>query len=76
MPVPNLTLFHPLEFVGFYVSPLVLWAAVAIIPYALAHLLLSRFNLYRFVWHRSLFNLGLYVLMVGALLAFGTGIWL
>ena len=38
--------------------------------------LLDRFGLYRFVWHRSLFNLALYVLLVGGAVLFGNLSWL
>jgi hypothetical protein len=74
--LPHLSAFHDVEFVGFYVSPLLLWAGVALIPFALLRWLLDRYGLYRFVWHRSLFNLALYVLLVGGATLVGNGSWL
>lgn len=71
MYAPDLAVFHPVEFLGFYLPPQMLWALVALLPFALARWLIGRFGLYRFVWHRPLFNLALYVLMVGAVVLLG-----
>jgi hypothetical protein len=76
MDVPSLAAFHTVEFVGFYLPPLMLWAAGAIIPFVILRWLLERFGLYRFVWHRSLFNLALYVLLMGGVVFFGNLAWL
>jgi hypothetical protein len=73
---PNLTLFHTVEFAGFYLPPLMLWAAAAIVPFIVLRRLFERLGLYRFVWHRSLFNLSLYVLLVGGALFLGNLAWL
>ena len=72
MSVPSLAVFHSVEFLGFYLPPALLWAGAAVIPFAVLRWLLERFGLYRFVWHRSLFNLALYVLLVGGGVVFGT----
>jgi hypothetical protein len=70
MSLPNLTVFQNVEFVGFYLPPLVPWLVGAIPPFLVFRWLLARLGLYRFVWHRSLFNLSLYVLLVcGAVFA-------
>jgi hypothetical protein len=74
--LPRLAVFHNVEFIGFYLPPLLLWAGIALIPFALVRWLLDRFGLYRFVWHRSLFNLALYVLLVGGAVLFGNLSWL
>ena len=76
MDLSNLVAFHTVEFVGFYLPPLMLWAGGAIIPFVVLRWLLERFGLYRFVWHRSLFNLALYVLLVGGAVFFGNLAWL
>jgi hypothetical protein len=52
------------------------WAGGAIIPFVIVRWLLERFGLYRFVWHRPLFNLALYVLLMGGLVFFGNLAWL
>lgn len=74
--LPDLAVFHDIEIVGFYVSPLLLWSAAALIPFALLRWLFDRYGLYRFIWHRSLFNLALYVLLVGGAVLIGNWSWL
>jgi Protein of unknown function (DUF1656) len=76
MSTPSIAVFHTVEFFGFYLPPLVLWAATSLIPFIVFRWLLDRFDLYRFVWHRSLFNLALYVLLVGGVIFFGNLAWL
>jgi uncharacterized protein DUF1656 len=72
MSLPSLAVFHSVEFLGFYLPPMLLWAGAAVIPFAALRWLLERLDLYRFIWHRSLFNLALYVLLVGSGVFFGT----
>lgn len=76
MNVPNLAVFHTIEFLGFYLPPLALWAAGAVIPFILLRWLLRRSGFYRFVWHSPLFNIALYVLLVGGFVALGNLAWL
>jgi hypothetical protein len=76
MDVPSLAAFHTVELVGFYLPPLMLWAAGAIIPFVILRWLLEHFGLYRFVWHRPLFNLAIYVLLMGGLVFVGNLAWL
>jgi hypothetical protein len=76
MDLPSLAAFHTVEFLGFYLPPLALWAGGALIPFAVLRSLVERFGLYRFVWHRSLFNLALYVLLMGGVVFFGNLAWL
>jgi hypothetical protein len=59
MGLPSLAAFQTVEFLGFYLPPLILWAAVAIIPFVVLRWLMERLGLYRFIWHRPLFNLSL-----------------
>jgi hypothetical protein len=76
MDLPSLAAFHTVEFLGFYLPPLALWAGGALIPFAVLRSLVERFGLYRFVWHRSLFNLALYVLLMGGVVFLGNLAWL
>jgi hypothetical protein len=76
MDVPSLAAFHTVEVVGFYLPPLMFWAGGAIIPFVILRWVLERFGLYRFVWHRPLFNLAIYVLLMGGLVFFGNLAWL
>jgi hypothetical protein len=73
---PRLAAFHTLEFFGFDLPPLMLWASVALILFAVLRRLLERLDFYRFVWHRSLFNLAIYVLLVGGIAFLGSLAWL
>ena len=76
MDLPTLAAFHTVEFLGFYLPPLALWAGGALIPFAVLRWLVEQFGLYRFVWHRSLFNLALYVLLMGGVVFLGNLAWL
>ena len=76
MSVPSLATFHNVEFLGFYLPPLLLAACAALILFAILRWLLERLGFYRFVWHRSLFNLALYVLLVGGIVYCGNQGWL
>lgn len=76
MSLPGLAVFHTVEFFGFYLPPLVLWAAASLLPFVVLRWLLDRFNLYRFVWHRPLFNLALYMLLAGGVVFVGNLAWL
>ena len=53
-----------IDLYGVFVSPLLLWVAIALPLTALLRRLLARAGLYRFVWHRPLFDLALLVMMV------------
>jgi uncharacterized protein DUF1656 len=76
MSVPTLAAFHTLEIAGFYLPPLMLWAGATLVPFIIVRWLLERFGFYRYVWHRPLFNLALYVLLVGGVVFLGTLTWL
>jgi hypothetical protein len=76
MSMLNLAVFHTVEVAGFYLPSLTIWVALAAVPSVLLQRGLERFGLYRFVWHRSLFNLALYVLLVGGVVLLGNLAWL
>ena len=42
MDLPSLAAFHTVEFLGFYLPPLPLWAAAALIPFVMLRWLLDR----------------------------------
>ena len=65
MDSPSLAALHTVEFLGFYLPPLLLWSALAVIPFFILRWLLDRSGFYDLVWRRSLFNLALYMLSVG-----------
>jgi hypothetical protein len=76
MDPPTLAAFHTVEFLGFYLPPLMRWAGGALVGFAVLRLALERSGLYRFVWHRPLFNLALYVLLMGGFVFLGNLAWL
>ncbi|MCJ8144972.1 DUF1656 domain-containing protein [Ancylobacter sp. A5.8] len=61
-------LFRTVDLFGFYLPPVALWAAAALIPYLIISRLADRAGFYRLVWHRPLFDAALYVIIVGALI--------
>jgi len=71
MDMPSLSVRHGVEFLGFYLPPLALCAGGAIVLFGILRWLLARFGLYRFIWHRPLFNLALYVLLLGGVVFLG-----
>ena len=73
---PTFAPFPALELLGLYLPPLMLWAGLALVGFVALRWLLDRAGLYRFVWHRPLFNLALYVLLTGSLVFLGSHPWL
>jgi hypothetical protein len=75
MDPPSFSVRHSVEFLGFYLPPLVLCAGGAIVLFVILRWLLARLGLYRFVWHRPLFNLALYVVLLGGVVFLGDRVW-
>ena len=61
-----------LDIYGVFVPALLLWMVIAYAITALLRRLCERFGLYRFAWHRALFDLSLYVLVLSAVVALET----
>jgi len=76
MQTPALGLFPDTVLFGFYLPPIMLWAVLALVPFLILRLALQALGLYRFVWHRALFNVALYVLVLGGLVYLGVPAWL
>lgn len=76
MDLPGLASFHNVEFLGFYLPPLILWAAIALVVFVFVRMSLEWSGFYRFVWHRPLFNLALFVLLLGGVASLGNRSWL
>ncbi|AEI38526.1 MAG: DUF1656 domain-containing protein [Zymomonas mobilis subsp. pomaceae] len=53
------------DVVGVYMHPLVVGAAISILITQLISVILSKLNLYRFVWHRGLFDTALLIVIWG-----------
>jgi hypothetical protein len=75
MKAPSFAAFNSVEFLGFYLPPLMHSAGAAFVGFAVLRLLLERSGFYRFVWHRALFNLALYVLLMGGVVFLGNRTW-
>jgi uncharacterized protein DUF1656 len=54
---------------GMFVSPMLLWVGAALVLSALFRHALGWLGLYRFVWHRPLFDLALLVIVLGGVVA-------
>lgn len=59
-----------LDISGVFLPTLLVMMAVTYGLYLLVHGLLTRVHFYRLVWHRALFNVGLYAVLLGAVDAF------
>jgi hypothetical protein len=55
-----------LDISGIFLPTLLVMMAVTYVLYLLMHGLLTRVHFYRLVWHRALFNVGLYAVLLGA----------
>ena len=59
---------------GLYLPPLLLLVLAALVVARVLNLALARTGLYRFVWHPALFDLSLFVIVLGTL-AYLTRYW-
>ena len=74
--MPTIELLSTVDVFGFYVPPLFFWTVAALVPFALLRWAIGRARLYRFVWHRALFDLSMYVIVLGGMVLAGGGVWL
>lgn len=56
---------YVIDISGVLVPALLLWIIVAYVLSALLRRLMQRFDLYRFVWHRALFDFSIFVCLLG-----------
>ena len=54
---------------GVYIPSLLVWMLAAFVITSAARAVLTRVGFYKLVWHRSLFNLALYALVLGGVVA-------
>ena len=52
---------------GVFVPALLIWAVLALAPLLVVRRLLAGLGVYRVVWHRALFDIALYVIILGVL---------
>ncbi|MFC6339713.1 DUF1656 domain-containing protein [Pseudomonas sp. CCM 7891] len=55
-----------LDISGVFLPTLLVLMGITYVLYLGVHGLLTRIHFYRLVWHRALFNVGLYALLLGA----------
>ena len=65
---------YEIDLFGVLVPALLLWLVAAYLLGALLRLLLERSGLYRFVWHRALFDFALYVCLLGGVVYLSSGL--
>lgn len=63
-----------IDIYGVIVPVLLIAGLFALLITLAASRLLDRFGLYRFVWHRALFDLAIFVIALGALLQIPVGV--
>jgi hypothetical protein len=54
-----------IDIYGVLVPALLLWIIVAYVLSALLRLIMQRFDIYRLVWHRALFDFSVFVCLLG-----------
>jgi len=54
---------------GVYIPSLLVWMLAAFFITSAARAVLARAGFYKLVWHRSLFNLALYAIVLGGVVA-------
>jgi len=54
---------------GVFIPSLLVWMFAAFLITSGARVVLTRVGFYRLVWHRSLFNLALYAIILGGVVA-------
>ncbi len=55
-----------LDIRGIFIPTFLAMMGIAYLLFLVVHAVLSRAHSYRLVWHRALFNVGLYALLLGA----------
>ena len=58
------------DFFGVFLSPFLLWGTLAFVLLLLLRALLGRTGIYAHVWHRPLFDLSLYLIILALLVYF------
>jgi hypothetical protein len=56
---------YVIDIYGVFVPALLLWIVVAYVLSAMLRRLMQRFDLYRLVWHRALFDFSIFVCLLG-----------
>lgn len=62
-------MIHEIDLYGMLISPILLWVSIAFVVTGVLCRLIGRFGLYRFIWHKPLFDLALLVIVTGGIVA-------
>lgn len=62
-------MIHEFDIYGVLVTPILAWATIALFATGLLRLAMGRLGLYRYIWHKPLFDLALLVIVLGAVVA-------
>lgn len=65
---------YQIDLFGVLLPSLMLWLVITYAIGALLRPLLERVGVYRFVWHRALFDLALYVCLLGGVVYLSSGL--
>ena len=65
---------YQIDLFGVLLPSLMLWLVITYAIGALLRSLLERAGVYRFVWHRALFDLALYVCLLGGVVYLSSGL--
>lgn len=58
-------MIHEIDIYGVLVSPMLVWLGIALLVTGLLRWAMGRLGLYRFVWHKPLFDLALLIVALG-----------
>jgi hypothetical protein len=61
---------HEVDIYGVFVPDLLVWVVLAFLVSIPVRRLLAAIGFYHLVWHRALFDVALYVILLGAVAAF------
>ncbi len=64
-------MIHELDIYGVLIPPILAWTAIALAAAGLLRLAMGRLRVYRFVWHKPLFDLALFVIVLAVVAAAG-----
>jgi len=62
-------MIREMAFYGLLLPPILAWGIAALVVTMLASRVLGRIGFYRLVWHRSLFDVAVFVIVLGAIAA-------
>lgn len=62
-------MIHEIDIYGVLVTPMLVWLGTALLVTGLLRVALGYAGLYRFIWHKPLFDLALLILVLGGVVA-------